>query len=160
MAGVLSKELKAMLVMEDIMEQGVSVWQGNCFTVQHFSYELHRGRDGHGLPFGATLPSFMEFSVKVSSDSSGKLFFKRMHQDQTFPFSFIFNAVFNAQGRLTDCDDSMVASGYLIDVEEIYGEESHSDGTDEQMLIKARLLLSNIAYAGRDKTLNLIITND
>ena len=157
---VFSNELKAMLVMEDISEQGASVLQGNCFTVQHFSYECRRGRDGNGMPYGATLTSYLDFTVKVLSANSGKLFFKRMSLDGTFPYSFLFNAVFNAGGRLSDSEDALVATGYLVDVEEFYGKVSSDDGADEQMLIHARLLLSNLAYLGRDKMLKLKITND
>lgn len=160
MAGVLSNELKAMLVLEDISEQGVSVWHGNCFTIQHFSYECRRERDGDGFPYGATLPSTLEFTVKVSAGDSGKHFFKRMGSDETFPYSFLFNATFSANGRLSDCEDAMVATGYLTDVEESYGAVSLSDGSQEQMLIHVKLLLSNLAYLGREKTLNLTLTND
>ena len=160
MGRLLSNELKAMLVLDDVSEQGVSVWQGNCFTVQHFSYQCCRGRDGSGIPYGATLPSFLSFTVKVSTADNGKTFFKRMGLDETFPYSFLFNAVFAANGRLGDCEDAMVATGYLVDVEEDYANASSSDGSEDQMLIHARLLLSNLAYLGREKTLNLTITND
>lgn len=160
MARLVSNQLKAVLVMEDISEQGVSVWHGNCFTVQHFSYECSRGRDHGGIPYGATLPFFLDFTVRVSSGNNGKLFFKRMGLDETFPYSFLFNAVFGANGRLSDSEDAMVAMGYLTEVEERYAAVSVDDGTDEQMLIHARLLVSKLTYMGRDKTLNLTITKD
>ena len=83
-----------------------------------------------------------------------------MGMDETSPYSFLFNAVFGANGRLRDSEDALVATGYLVDVEEVYGKVSAEDGTPEQMLIHARLLLSNLAYLGREKTLNLTITND
>lgn len=160
MARVLSNQLKAMLVMEDVSEQGVSVWQGNCFTVQHFAYECCRDRNVGGIPYGATLPFFLDFTVRVSSGNNGKLFFKRMGLDETFPYSFLFNAVFGENGRLGDSEDAMVATGYLTEVEERYAASSKEDGSDEQMLIQARLLVSKLSYLGREKILNLTITND
>ena len=54
----------------------------------------------------------------------------------------------------------MVATGYLTEVEERYAASSKEDGSDEQMLIQARLLVSKLSFLGREKILNLTITND
>lgn len=160
MPKLISNQLKAMLVVEDISEQGVNVMQGNCFTVQHFSYACSRRRNDAGTPYGPTLPAYLDFTVKVASGNSGKVFFERMHQDSTFPYSFLFNADFNDVRRLSACEDAMIATGYIIDVEECYDKDIRLDANSEQMLIRARLLLSNIAYLGNERTLSLIITND
>ena len=160
MSVVFSNQLKAMLVVEDITEQGVNVWQDNCFTVQHFSYDCHRLRNDKGTPYGSTLPSFLDFTVKVASNNNGKVFFERIQQDKTFPYSFLFNASFNNMRRLSECQDAMVVKGYIVGVEEAFGLASAEDGAQEQMLIRARLLISRIVYVGRDNSLDLIITND
>lgn len=160
MSRLLSNELKAVLVVEDIMEQGISVWQGNCFTVQHFSYSCSRRRNNAGAPYGTTLPSYLDFTVKVASDNNGKVFVDRMRLDETFPYSFLFNARFNEKSRLSEFEDAMVATGYVVDVEECYDTEQNAEQSAEQMLIRVRLLLSNIAYLGEERTLRLMITKD
>ena len=160
MSAVFSNELKAILVLEDITEEGVSVFQNNCFTVQQFSYRCELDRDAAGVPFGNTLPSYLYFTVRIASDESGKTFFERMISTESYPFSFLFNASFNSSRRLTAWDDAMVATGYLVEVEELYDKEPVQAGAQEQMLIRAKLLLCNLAYAGQENILKLTITND
>lgn len=156
---MISNQLKALLVTEDITEQGVNVYQNNCFTVQHFTYECRRRRNDEGIPYGSTLPSFLDFKVKVAPGDNGKVFLERLKQSETFPYSFLFNADFNSM-RLSACEDALVATGYIVNVEESYESVPQEDGSADQMLIHARLLLTNIAYAGSERTLYLTITND
>ena len=160
MAGTISNQLKALLVTENIAEQGINVWQQNSFTVQHFSYECLRRRNESGTPYGPTLPAYLDFTVKVASDNNGKVFFERMQMNETFPYSFLFNASFNEMRRLSQCEDALVATGYIVEVEELFEGAPASDGSADQMLIRARLLISNLAYLGKERTLNLTITND
>lgn len=156
---VFSNQLKALLITEDITEQGVSVWQSNCYTVQHFSYECRRRRNESGVPYGPTTPSYLDFSVRIANAESGKVFFERMKTYQSFPYSFLFNASFNDMRKLSECEDAMVATGYIIDLEETY-DKPQEDGVQEQMLLRGKLLLCNIAYLGRDKKMKLTITQD
>lgn len=160
MPGLVQKHLKAMLVAENIAEKGVNVMQSNCFTVQHFSYVCRRSRNDSGLPYGPTNTSYMDFTVRVASEDSGKMFFEHMKANETFSYSFLFNASFNGLRRLSECQDALVASGYIIDLEEMYDKTPLESGMAEQMLIKVRLLLSNIAYLGKERVLDLKITND
>ena len=160
MSATLSNQLKALLVTEDITEQGVNVWQNNSFTVQHFSYECQRKRNDAGLPFGATLPAYLDFTVRIASGESGKVFVERMKLNGTFPYSFLFNASFNGLRQLSEYQDAMVARGYVVDLEESYDKAPGADGSTEQMLLHARLLLSKLSYLGRERVLDLTITND
>lgn len=160
MARFISNMLKAMLVVEDISDPGVQVRIDNGFVVQHFSYECHRQRNDAGTPYGPTVPSYLDFIVKVASEDSGKVFFDRMQRNETFPYSFLFNASFNNIRRLSDCEDAMVATGYIVDMEESFESAPAEDGSSEQMLIHARLLISNLTYLGKERTMKLIITND
>ena len=160
MPAVLSNQLKAMLVLEDISEQGVSVLQDQSFTVQHFSYRFSRNRNATGMPYGPTLEPYMDFTVKIAAEDSAKQFLERMKAPKPFPFSFLFNASFNASRRLSGYEDAMVARGYIVDLDEVYDVVELPTGKQEQMLIKVRLLLSKLSYVGSSKVLNLKITND
>lgn len=157
---VFSNQLKALLVLEDITEQGVSVWQNNCFTVQHYHYLCRRERNDAGIPYGRTVPSFLEFTIRVAAADSAKTLMERMQSQESFPFSFVFNASFAENRRLSDWEDAMVVRGYLVDVEETYDKTQAEAGAQEQMLIKGRLLLSNLAYVGRERVMKLTITKD
>ena len=159
MPSVFSNQIKALLITENISEQGVNVWQNNCYTVQHFAYECRRKRNASGTPYGPTTPSYLDFSVRIASPDSGKVFFERMHASKSFPYSFLFNASFNDMRKLTECEDAMVATGYVINLEEAY-DKPLEDGAQGQMLLRGRLLLCNIAYLGRDRVLKLMITTD
>lgn len=160
MPGTILNQLKALLVLEDITEQGLDVRQNNSFTVQHFSYTCCRRRNDSGIPYGPTLPAYLDFTVKVVSGNNGKAFFERMQTNETFPYSFLFNANFTTMHHLAEYEDAMVASGYIVDVEEDLESVPVPDGTTEQMLIHVRLLISNLAYLGKERTLKLMITND
>lgn len=160
MAKVFSNELKAILVMEDVSSPEAAVWQDKSFTVQQFSYDCRRDRNQQGEPYGATLPSFLDFTIRVSSGDSAREFFERMYEREPFPYSFLFNARFDAQRKMSEYEDAMVASGYIIDVLESYDNEPQPDGSSEQMLISARLLLCHLAYLGKENVLKLIINND
>ena len=157
---LLSNQLKALLVVEDITEQGVNVWRDNCFVIQHFHYDCHRRRNDAGEPYGPTVPAYLSFTVRVTSDNNGKILFERMQSHDTFPYSFLFNATFNASRRLSECQDAMVVTGYVVDVEETYESALSEDGEAEQMLIHAKILMSNIKYLGRERYLQLTMTND
>lgn len=157
---VLSNQLKALLVMEDVTEEGVNVWQNSSFTVQHFSYQCRYQRNDAGMPYGPTLPSFLDFTVKISSNESAQQLFERMSMSESFPYSFLFNASFNANRRLAECEDAMVVRGFLVELDEAYDDGNPDKGTQEQMLVRCRLLVCNIAYQGREDVLKLTITND
>lgn len=152
-------EVKALLITEDITAKGTTVKQSNCFTVQHFSYDSSRRRNYSGSPFGSSLPAYLDFSVRVASGSNGRVFVSRMTKNQTYSFSFLFNAEFE-KNVLSKYDDAIVASGYIVDVEESCESVPKDSGREVQMQISVRLLLSKITYAGSNPALTLTITQD
>ena len=149
----LSEELAALLVMGDVLAEGAKLSDFKSYTVLQYDYKCGRRRSVAGNPFGPEMSSYLNFTIKAASDGTGKEFLERMQQAETFPYSFLFN-VGNANKAV------VVAFGYIVDVEEIFN--SAPDGSeDEQMLIKCRVLLSNIVFAGNEKKkLKLTITND
>lgn len=148
---VFSNQLKAILALDNLLEEGVSIWQNNCFTVQHFSYSCERRRNEAGVPYGFTQSSYLNFTVRLAQSDSAKALLERMSPRETYPFSFLFNATFGSNKRLSDYQDAMVVTGYLVQAEQAY---------EEQMLFKGKILLSKISYLGQKNTLDLTITND
>ena len=65
------------------------------------------------------------------------------------------------QQTLSQYEDLLLATGYIVDVEESYENFILSDKTVNQTLIHARLLLCNITYVGNGDTASYLnVTND
>lgn len=153
----MSDSLKAILVAKNIT--GLDVYQAECFTVQHFSYTCRRRRNDAGLPYGSTLPAYLDFTVKVTSNDNGKELLGHMKQDEPFQYSFVFNASFDGD-MLDTYEDILLATGYIVDVDESYENFILTDGTVNQTLIHAKLMLCNLAYVGDDHPAYIKVTND
>ena len=52
----------------------------------------------------------------------------------------------------------MITYGYVVDIEE-YADDTDIEESD-QLLVRVKLLLSNIVYVGHDSPRRLIITHD
>lgn len=152
--------LKAMLCVEDITETGVNLTPSNSFTVQEFHYDYGRRRDAMGRPYGPTESAYMDFTVKVSSDESAKVFFERMKENDPYAYSILFDVYFKNMSQLSNYEDAMVARGYLVEVEEMFDKTPQADLMVGQMLIHAKLLLTNITYVGVESNLKLQIVTD
>lgn len=159
MSGPFSNQLKALLIAGDITEKGIKVRRTDCFTVQHFHYGCRRLRNDAGIPYGPTVPSYLDFAIRVAAGEKEKVFYDRILRSETFRYSFLFNASFNDKQGLSTYEDALVATGYLVDMEEIHSDPGPGP-TPEQILLRVRLLLSHLVYVGAEKTVKLTITKD
>ena len=165
MADEKQTQLQAAFTLKDVSESGVSISLSDCFTVQHYSYECQCKRDRTGMPYGPTLPAYLDFTLKVGNDTSGKEIITRLKNNAVYAYSFLFNATFTnltaTRKVLTAFGDALAAKGYVIDVQESYCNIKKGDVLEEQILISCKVLLSRITYVGANKTLlDSIITND
>lgn len=145
-----SDHLKAVLYPDSFLETMENVEKQHCQTIQHFSYKCERSRNDAGFPYGNTIPTELQFTVKLGSPNDEKVFYQRMQQNELFDYTFIFNATFDQHDRLSSYEDAMVAKGYVVDVKEDYDATVTEDGTVQQILIEVTLLLSSITYVGKD----------
>ena len=150
--------LKAILFTEDLLENGGSALQSGCYTVQDYHYHCYRNRDKVGNAYGPILSDYLEFTIRADAERGTRRFYQRMNDRDNAPFSFIFNASFSPTGRLNGFDDGMVTYGYVIDIEE-FADDTDIEESD-QLLVRVKLLLSNIVYVGHDSPRRLIITHD
>lgn len=157
---VVSKQLKALILTKDISEQGIVVRQPDCLTLQHFNYQCSRRRTDDGIPYGPTVPSYIDFTVRVTDKAQGKAFFERVGLNKSFRYSFLFNASFASKKKLSDYEDAMVITGYLVEMEEFYDQPRNPEEYSEQLLLHCRLLLCSIDYQGSKDSLTLTITED
>jgi hypothetical protein len=156
-----SDYLKAVLYPENFLEVGGKLEKRLCQTIQHFSYKCQRNRNDAGIPYGNTTPTELQFTVRLESPDDSKVFYQQMQSNELFDHTFIFNATFDENDRLKSYGDAMVVRGYVVDVKEDYDATVTKDGSVQQILIQATLLLSSITYVGKEDKGNkqLEITN-
>ena len=129
-----------------------------CFTVLHFSYECRRDRNKAGFPFGNTMTTFLNFTIRLMRPEAGKQFYQQMQQNEPGDYTFMFNATLLNHVFVTGFEDAMVVSGYVVDVEDDFSTTPADDGSTEQMLINVKLLVANITYLGMNGNRNIAIT--
>ncbi len=158
--------------MGDVLAPGAKINLDKAMTVQHFSYACSKRRTAAGNPYGPTLPSFLEFTVRLGKKDDAKEFFEQMHEPETFQYSFIFYSK-SGTGSVEE-NSIIVASGYTVSLEEstrtvttieqVTGDDGKNKDVpkdDEQLHLTVKLMLSNLVIKSKDsQNLNLIITND
>lgn len=154
MATLYSNELKALVVAEDFLENPMHVLRENCMTVQHFDYQCVRKRNSSGATYGPTEPVILKFTVRVGSPMDARLFCRYLISNVPENYSFLFNATFNANQRLSNYEDGMVVNGYVVSVEENYSSNKNITGEEEQILLEVKILTRSVTYMGREEQNN------
>ena len=155
MANLLSNELKAVVILEDLIETPDNILKENCLTVQKLNYDCVRKRNQKGIVYGATNPVLMTFTVRVNRNPQATKFFKAVLSNLTVDFSFLFNATYDNNLRLKDYDEGMVVNGYVVGVEEVYKTDPNANGQTDQMLLNVTLLVCSVTYLGSNSDSNL-----
>lgn len=150
MATLYSNELKAVVVMENFLENPLNVLKENCMTVQHFNYDCEHKRNESGEVYGATNPVMLEFTVRANSPRQAKAFYKEIVSNEHSNFSFLFNVKYNENQRLSTYEDGMVVNGYIVHIEEKYTSSTQEDGSMTQIELTATLLCRSVTYLGAD----------
>lgn len=150
MATLYSNELKAVVVMENFLENPLNVMKENCMTVQHFNYECEHKRNEAGEIYGAINPVMLEFTVRVNSPRQAKAFYKEIVSNEHSNFSFLFNVTYNENQRLSTYEDGMVVNGYIVHIEENYTTAAQQDGSNTQIELSVKLLSRSVTYLGAD----------
>lgn len=151
----LSNHIKALLIIDDVFEAAVPAHRSSCITLQQFDYSCGRTRDELGMPYNDTGSIVLQFTIKAAdSDGNGRVFYERLRSVDSYSYSFVFNATFDSDKRLSGYEDAMTAEGYVVEVEEIYSS-SFATGSEEQMLMKVKLIVREITYAGKNNNKKL-----
>lgn len=142
----LSNNIKAILIPEDFSEMA-RVSQEKCLTLQHFDYKCRRCRNEEGVPYGSTVSVILNCSFRTVEDLHA--YYDCLKKNESQDFSFIFNATFDDQKKLSDYEDAMVVNGYVVDIEETFNSAMNEAGESEQVLFGIKILLSSITYVGK-----------
>ena len=154
----LSNELKAIAVMADISESGTTVTRDQCMTVEKFQYHCERKRDSYGHTYGASDPVELTFCVRINSADQAQPFYQQLTEEEHDVVSFLFNATFSDTKRLSGYDEAMAIEGFIVDIQEVFHSATLSAQDEEQVLLRARMLVRSIIYVAQDdkKTLCFI----
>lgn len=149
----ISNYIKATLFFDDFSEVKVKKEQG--FTLQQFNYECSRKRNNMGMPYGPTRTTILRFLIKSLPDGYLKEIYKRLDENADSSFSIVFNATFrmdeNGENTLNDYDSALIITGFVISVDESYGEDPQtSKATANLMMTDVRFLTKSITYVGSD----------
>ena len=105
MATLYSNELKAVVVMDNFLDNPMNVLKENCMTVQHFNYDCEHKRNEAGDIYGALNPVILEFTIRANSPRQAKAFYKELVSNEHTNFSFLFNVTYNENQRLENFED-------------------------------------------------------
>ena len=149
----ISNYIKATLFFDDFSEVKVKKEQG--FTLQQFNYECSRKRNNMGMPYGPTRTTILRFLIKSLPDGYLKEIYKRLDENADSSFSIVFNATFrmdeNGENTLNDYDSALIITGFVISVDESYGEDPQtSKETANLMMTDVGILTKSITYVGSD----------
>ena len=150
MATLYSNELKAVVVMDNFLDNPMNVLKENCMTVQHFNYDCEHKRNEAGEIYGAINPVMLEFTVRVNSPRQAKAFYKEIVSNEHSNYSFLFNVTYNENQRLSTYEDGMVVNGYIVHIEENYTTAAQQDGSNTQIELSVKLLSRSVTYLGAD----------
>lgn len=152
----LSNNIKALLYLGDLT-RAKSLAQSNCFTVQEFDYRYFRSRDEAGIPWGATQSAVIRFTLKSLPNGQAKPLYQRLLENEEYPYTLLFNATFDASRSLVDYQEAIVASGYLIHLDERFSTESNPANTTGRMLMNVQLIMQSITYLSAHTNKQLIL---
>jgi hypothetical protein len=146
-------QIKGLFTNGDLTDRSVRIEKRKCFTLQDYTYDCHRSLDKSGVPFGNTVPSILQFTIRIPNPDDCKEFYKQIKSNDGLTCSFIFNAGFDEMKLLNSYDSAMTVRGFIVEVTEDYNSD-----VNEQMKLTLRILLNRITYIGRDVEKVLLIT--
>lgn len=157
----ISNYIKATLFFDDFSEVKVKKEQG--FTLQQFNYECSRKRNNMGMPYGPTQTTVLRFLIKSLPDGYLKEIYKRLDENTDSSFSIVFNATFrmdeNGENTLSDYDSALIITGFVISVDESYGDNrpetitpspKEEETTADLMMTDVGFLTKSITYIGSE----------
>lgn len=153
---IYSNELKSIVIADNILEGSMNVLKENCMTVQHFDYQCRHKRNEANSVYGVSEQVILKFTVRINSSRHAPVFYHFLNSNQPHNFSFLFNATYNANQRMSDYEDGMVVNGYVVHIEENYNTQTEGRNNMEQILMTVTLLVCSVIYLGSEKQLKSI----
>lgn len=155
----LSNELKAVAVIADMSESGITITRDQCMSVEHFGYRCVCKRDMVGRTYNANEPVMLRFSVRINAAGPAHPLYQQLTSSEPCMLSFIFNATFSVNKRLTGYFEAMVVEGFVVDVKENFSSAASFELGEQQIILTASMLVRAINYIGQNDTKTLCFTH-
>lgn len=139
-----STYLQSRLFVGDLREGNYKV-SSNPFSVHRMDYEVLRGHDANGEPFGST-SSTMNLTIALGERSNARLFLEKMNENEPSAFSVVFGGDVG-DGVLTNFRNLIVLWAYVVEAEESF---TVIDEDKSNTFLNIRMLLHEIIYVGRE----------
>lgn len=149
----ISNQLKAAIFIGDITKEETEKHKEVSATLMEYAYECSRSRNELGIPYGELHSTNISFILRNVSEKNIKTLMNNMISNQSYDYSFVFNAVFDSNRRLSHYDDAFIAKGFVVDLEELFDNYQSGKEILGQRTIKVKILLSSITYLGIDHNL-------
>ena len=154
--------MKTVLYIGDFTHDYKSVPREGYLTVQQYAYACMRSRNDAGFPYGPVLTTILDFTIRLQLPEDSKVFHKRMHDNNPYPYSFVFDPEFMTTDKknLKEFASAMIVAGHIIDVEETLDAKPDTKGTSKQVEVHLKLLVSEIIYVGKTQQKKLVLRQD
>ena len=142
------------LYAADLPNQLKSISIDKCFNIISYSFQCSRSLNDLGLPYGPTLPSILEFTLKAGKAEKLKPFYEQLSSPKTSTYNFLFDPTFRVIGydsssnqlKLKTISDGMTVRGNLIDLVDVYSTNVNDEAN--QMMVTVKVLINEIVFFG------------
>jgi hypothetical protein len=146
-----SIEVKALLTLDNFLDAPQSVLRDNCILVTHIDYSCEFRRNDSNAVYGAVDPVIMNFSIRIGSEKKAEPFYRYLVENGHNIFTFLYNTTFDKNDRIDTFYDGMIVDAFVVKVEQDYTTQRTGRDSDEQIMLRVKLLVRSITYLGKDK---------
>lgn len=140
------------LYAADLPQKLESISIDKCFNIISYSFQCSRSLNDLGLPYGPTLPSILEFTLKAGKAEKLKPFYMYLSSPMTSTYNFLFDPTFreiktdSSSKQLKTISDGMTVRGNLIDMVDVYSTNVNDEAN--QMMVTIKVLINEIVFFG------------
>ena len=100
----------------------------------------------------------MRMTVRLHELSENKKFYDCLLSRVPSPFTIVFNADFDGNGKLKHYENAMTVFGYVVDVQEHFATQQPDGIRSAQMNVQIDIQLATMVFYGKDnnRTLEII----
>lgn len=146
-----SNELKAVLILDNFQDTPQSVLRENCIMVSHIDYHCEFRRNNSNTVYGAVDPVILNFSIRIGSAKKGNPFYRQLVENGHNMYTFLYNVTYDQNDRIDTYEDGMIVDAFVVKVDQEYTTQHTGLDSDEQIMLRVKLLVRSITYLGTDK---------
>lgn len=146
-----SNELKAVLILDNFQDTPQSVLRENCIMVSHIDYHCEFRRNNSNTVYGAVDPVILNFSIRIGSAKKANPFYRQLVENGHNMYTFLYNATYDQNDRIDTYEDGMIVDAFVVKVDQEYTTQHTGLDSDEQIMLRVKLLVRSITYLGTDK---------